>query len=94
MVTFRKSKRHLNRADAASLTGVSAELFDPAKNAIDLQRILTQDAALQHERVSRAGAVAHFAKPVDALVGVHTNDGTAEGRPMHPGHAQIRNLQL
>ena len=87
-------QRHLDRAHAAGLAGGSAELLDLAENPVDLERILARDAALEHQRVGRTGAVAHLAQPVHALVGVDADNRAGERRLDDGSHAQVRDLQL
>jgi hypothetical protein len=38
-----------------------SELFDLAEQTVDVARVFAQQPALEHQRVSGAGAVAHFA---------------------------------
>ena len=87
-------KRHFDAADAARLPGVPAELFDLAKNLIDVARILAEDTALEKERVSGTRSVANFAQTVDALVGIDANEWTGHRRTGHHGNAQLRNFQI
>src|SRR6266849_10169218 len=73
---------------------VAAELFDLAKNLVELQRVLAQNAALQKQRVSGAGAVPHFSQSIDALISINTNDRTGTGTGLHDRrHAQVRDLE-
>ena len=55
-VEFSEVQRLLDDA----LPGVAAKLFDLAKNLVELERVLAQNAAFKKQSVSRAGAVAHF----------------------------------
>jgi len=59
---------------------VSSELFDLAEQFVELQRVLAKKAALQKESIGWTRAVANFAQPVDALIGVNPDDG-ARARP-------------
>ena len=79
---------------AARLPPMKSELFDLLKKIGDVERVLVQQAALQKQRVSGAGAVAHFTQSVDALVGVDADD-RARTRPglHHYGHAQVGDLE-
>ena len=87
-------ERHLDAADAAGLPRVAAELFDLAEDLVDVAGILAQDAALQDQRVVLAGAVAHFAEAVDALVGVDADDRRRHRRSAHHHHAHVGDLQI
>ena len=74
-------QRHFDAADAAALPGVSAELLDLAKDFVYVAGILSEDDALQHQRIVLARAVANFAETVDALVGIDPNDRARIGAP-------------
>ena len=43
-------KRHFDGADATALASVSAKLFDLAKDFVELQRVLADDARLFRKR--------------------------------------------
>ena len=52
---------HLDAAHAAGLPRVAAELLDLAEDLVDVAGVLAEDAALEHQRVGLARAVAHLA---------------------------------
>ena len=52
----------------------AAELLDLAEELVDVAGVLAEQPALQHQRVVLAGAVAHLAEAVDALVGVDPDE--------------------
>ena len=49
-------ERHFDAANAAALPRMKAELLDLAEDLVDIARILAQQARLEHERISWAGA--------------------------------------
>jgi hypothetical protein len=59
-----------------------AELFDPAKDAVDVARVFTEDAALQRQGVALAGTVADVAVAADTLVGVEAQNEARNGLRM------------
>jgi hypothetical protein len=85
---------HFDGADAARLARVVAELLDPAEQPVDVAGVLAEEAALQHEGVVLAGAIANLAQAVDPLVGIDADQRTRHGRARHGGHAKVRDLQL
>src|SRR5471032_2855207 len=85
--------RHFDGADAAALPRRAAELLDPAENLVHVAGVFIEDAAFQHERVVLAGAIAHFAQAIDALVGIDADDGARHGRAADGEHPQVRDLQ-
>ena len=87
-------QRHLDAAHASALPSVEAELFDLAENLVHVAGVLAEQAALQHQRVGLAGAVAHLAQPVDALVGVDAEHRAGHGRADQGSHAHVRNLEV
>ena len=92
-------ERDLDRRDAAALPAVAAELLDAAEQPVDVARVLAEQPALQHQRVGGAGAVAHLAKPDDALVGVDLEQRRGERRAddfgdPHVGDAKLGRLRV
>src|SRR5260370_10514062 len=89
-------ERHLYCADAAGLAPAAAELRDLLKQVVDAQRILADDATLEHHGILRAGDVAHFAQTIDAVVGVDADEhtwtwsGLDNHRVAHIGDLQTR----
>src|SRR5579863_7732547 len=73
---------------------MAAELFDLAENLIDVARIFAQDPALENQRISLAGAVAHLTQTVDALIGVDAKERAGHRRTFDHGKTQIRNLEV
>src|SRR6516225_11817707 len=84
---------HFDSAHASRLPRLPAELPDLAEQAIHVDRVFAQQAALEHQGVTWAGAVAHLTQPLDALVGVNPDDGAGHGRTRDYGNAQIGDLQ-
>jgi hypothetical protein len=72
-------------ADAAALPGVVAELLDAPKDLVDLAGVLAEDAALEHQRVLFAGAVAHLAIAHQPLVGIDLD----QRAPVQHGDAHV-----
>ena len=70
---------HLDGADAASLSGVAAELLDAPEDPVDVARVCPEDAALEHERIDVVGPIADLAQAVDVLVGVDADERGPEG---------------
>ena len=87
-------QRHLDAAHAAGLPRVAAELLDLAEDLVDVAGVLAEDAALEHQRVGLAGAVAHFAVADQALVGVDADQRTGHRRADDDRDAQVGDLQL
>src|SRR5262249_1772827 len=86
---------HFDRADSPTLPGRTAELFDFAEELIELERVFAEEAALQEQRIGWAGAVTHFAKAIDALIGVDSDDRTGtRARFLDDGYAQVGDFQL
>ena len=54
-------ERDFNGRDTAALPAMAAELLDAAEQPVDVAGILAEQAALQHQRIGSAGAVAHLA---------------------------------
>ena len=87
-------QRHLDCAHTACLAGDTAELLDLLKQKIDIQWVLSHNAALQHHRVLIARSIAHFTQTVDALVGVDANDRAGAGARLDDDRvAHVGNLQ-
>jgi hypothetical protein len=87
-------QRDFYRRDATALPAVTAELLDAAKQTIDVARVLAKQPAFQHQRVGGAGAVAHLAKPDDALVGVNLEQRRDERRADDFGHPHIGDAKV
>ena len=87
-------QRDLDRRDAAALPAVAAELLDAAKQPVDVARVLAKQPALQHQRIGGAGAVAHLAKPDDALVGVDLEQRRGERRADDLGDPHVGDAKL
>ena len=82
-------KRDLDSRDAAALPPMAAELLDAAEQPVDIAGVLAQQPALEHQRIGRAGAVAHFAEADDALVGVDFDQRRGERRADDLGDAHV-----
>ena len=63
---------------------VRAELLDLAEDLVDVAGVLAEDAALEHQRVGLAGAVAHLAPADDPLVGVDADERAGHRRADRP----------
>jgi len=87
-------QRHLHAGDAAALPSMAAELPDLLEQPLHVARVLSQQAALEHQRVFLAGPVADFAIAADALIGVDANQRTAHRRPDHHRNPQVGNPQF
>src|SRR5262249_4004112 len=81
-------------ADPAALARVSAKLFDPPENLVDVAGVFVQDTALQQERVILRGAVAHFSQAVNPLVGIDSDQRARHWRARYRPHAHIGNLEV
>ncbi len=87
-------QRHFDGANSSGLARRTAKLFDLAEKLVELQRVLADDAALQKQGVSGAGAVAYFTKSVNALIGIDSNDRAGTGAGLdHRSDAQVGDLQ-
>src|SRR6185369_14997330 len=85
---------HFDGANSSGLARRAAKLFDLAENPVELQWVFSEDAALQKQGVSGAGTVAYFAKSVNALIGVDSNDWAGAGAGLDHGcDAQVGDLQ-
>src|SRR5262249_61927454 len=84
---------HLDGAHATSLALVAAELLHLAEELVDVAGILLQQAALEHEGIVLAGAVADFAEAVYALVGVDADDRAVHGRAADGEDTEVGDLQ-
>ena len=62
--------RQLNRANAASLARIAAELLDTAENLLYITRIFAKNTAFEHRRVRAARSVTHFTVADDSLIRV------------------------
>ena len=60
----------LDGRDATTLPTMAAKLLDAPEQSIDVAGVFAQQAALEHQRIGGAGAVAHFAQSDNALIGV------------------------
>ena len=87
-------ERHFHSADAAALARVAAELLDLAEKLVDVAGVLAEDPALQLQRVILAGAIAHLAQAVDALVGIDSDDGRRHRHSPHHHHPHVGDLQI
>ena len=87
-------QRDLDRRYAAALPAVPAELLDPAKQAIDIARVLAEQPALQHQSVGRAASVAHLAKADDSLIGVDLEQDGAERRTDDLGDPHVGDAKV
>ena len=67
-------QRDLDAADAAGLAAVAAVVRDHLEEVVDVAGVLPEQQVLQPQRRVGAGAVAHLAEAVDALVGVDPED--------------------
>jgi len=85
--------RELDRAHAARLAAVAAELLDAAEDLLDVARVLAEDAALQDFRVGAAGGVAHLAVADEALVRVDLHERAALRRAVDVREADVRDLE-
>ena len=68
-------QRDLDAADAAGLAAVAAVVRDHLEQVVDVAGVLPEQQVLEPQRRVGAGAVAHLAEAVDALVGVDPEDG-------------------
>src|SRR5436189_159927 len=84
-----RSRGQLHAADAAALPAVETELLDALEQAFDVARVLTQEAALEHEGVARTAAVPDFAVTAEPLVGVDPDDRHPHGGALDLGDAEI-----
>ena len=87
-------ERHFDAADAAALPPVIAELLDLAEEPVDIAGVLAQQARFEHERVRRAGAIAHFAIAADALIGIQPQQRRVEGQRLEIDDAQVGDFQV
>ena len=60
----------LNAAYTTALSRMVPELLDFTKNLVDIARVFTQNARLEHQRISRASPIADFAITAKALIGI------------------------
>ena len=83
----------LDATDAAGLASMMAELLDAAEDLVDVAGVLAQDAALEHQGIALAAAIAHLAIAHQALVGVDLDQraghGGADVGDAHVGDAQF-----
>src|SRR5262249_8110316 len=85
--------RHLDPAHAAGLARGGAELLDLPENPVDVAGVFAEDAALQHERVRLARAVAHLAPSYEPLIRVDADQRAGEGRAGDDGDAEVCDFQ-
>src|SRR5574344_404010 len=85
--------REFDRADAAGLARVAAELLDPAKNLFDIARILAENAGLEHRRIRPRTRITNLAISDEALVRVELQKRTALRRTVDIRKPHIRNLE-
>src|SRR5574344_129296 len=91
--------RELDRADAAGLARVAAELLDAAEDLLDVAGVLAENAGLQHRRVGAGARVPDLAVADEALVGVELQERAAfrravDVRKAHVGDLQRRGIDL
>ncbi|ESX11836.1 hypothetical protein X768_09825 [Mesorhizobium sp. LSJC265A00] len=73
---------------------MAAKLLDAPEQPVDVARVLAQQPALEHQRIGRAGAVAHFAQADNALVGVDLDQRRGERCADDFGDAQVGDAQV
>ena len=78
-----------DRADAAGLARIAAELFDAAEDLLDIAGILAEDARLEHGGVSPARSIANFPVPNEPLIGVKLEQRATLRRAVDIGKAHI-----
>ena len=54
-------QRHLDGAYSSALPRMPAKLFDLAENSVELQRVLSQNAALEKKSIGGTGPIANLA---------------------------------
>ena len=64
-------------AHTACLTGITAELFDPAEDLFHITGIFSEDTAFEHGGISTAGGIPHFTVTNDPLIGKDFDQRTA-----------------
>ncbi len=87
-------ERHFDAADAARLPRLAAKLLEFAEQAIHVARVFAQQAAFEHQGVGLAGAIAHFAQAVNALVGIDADDGVGHRSAFNRRDPKIGDLQF
>ena len=87
-------ERHFDTADTTALPRMKAELLDLAEDLVDIAGVLAQQARLEHERISWAGAVAHFAIAAYALIGIQPQQRDIKGQRLEVDDAQFGDAQF
>ena len=83
----------LDRAHAAGLARVAAELADTAEHLLHVERVLAEDAALEHGGVGTRARVAHLAVADEALlVRVELHERAALRRAVDVREADVCDL--
>src|SRR3954454_7010053 len=85
--------RHLDAAYASGLACWGAELFDLAKDLVDVAGVLAENAALEEQCVGLARAIADLAPPDQALIRIHADNRARHRRTDDHREPQIRDLQ-
>ena len=73
---------------------MSAKLLNAAEQTVDVARIFAKQPAFEHQRIGRAGAVTHFAKSDDSLVGVYFDQCRGKWGADDLGHPHIGDAKL
>ena len=85
--------RKLKSADTARLTGIAAELLDPAEDLFRIAGIFAENTALEHRRVSATGGIADFSVTDKPLIGVNLDERAALRRTVDVRKTDIRDFQ-
>ena len=87
-------ERNLDAGHAAALAGVTAELFNPIEDFLDVQRIFTDDSGFEHFGIRGARRVTHFAVADDAGIGIEFQKNHVFREPVNVRHPQVCDFQF
>ena len=85
---------HVDRGHAATLTAVEAELAHAFEDRADVQRVLAEQPALEHQRVVPAGAVTHLAVAAHPDIRVQPQDRGPERHTDQRGYADVGDTDI
>ena len=84
---------HFQRADAARLPRIAAELLDAAEDLLHIARILAENPRLQHRGIGATGCVANFAVADKSLIRIDFHQRAAFRRAVDIRKTDIRDFQ-
>ncbi len=87
-------QREFHAADAARLTGHTAELLDAAEDLVDVAGVLTDEETLEHLSIELGRAVADFTVTRDALVGLNAQQGAVHGGANDVNKTHVRDAKI